>query len=211
MRMKAGEQAGFGLLLRALGGEPARLGDTLYCTAPTAGLRLSGRLTGCAIVCPAEAAPGGEELRLLACPNAGGAGTAEEVRGMDGLQELYRLYTACGMELPAFDQFYVELFHRLKAGSARLRCLREAGAVTAAAGTLFESRDAALLWGVAVQPGLQGRGLGRQVVLALCRELLREGRKPLVLCAPGTAGFYRALGFEGEERLRRISPDARHA
>lgn len=55
--------------------------------------------------------------------------------------------------------------------------------------------DCAYLCDVAIHPGYQGRGLGRELMVQLRR--LTEGHRKLVLyAAAGKEGFYRRLGFE---------------
>lgn len=61
---------------------------------------------------------------------------------------------------------------------------------------------------LAVDPGAQGRGLGRALVGAVVAELVARGGRLLLVDTSGTEGFagtrafYRRLGFRQEARIR---------
>lgn len=76
------------------------------------------------------------------------------------------------------------------------RCfVRRQGALVAAGRALADGCDVAYIADVAVLPELQGRGVGREVVMRL--KLASSGHKKIILYAvPGKEGFYRQLGFK---------------
>jgi ribosomal protein S18 acetylase RimI-like enzyme len=70
----------------------------------------------------------------------------------------------------------------------------EAGRLVAAGRVLADGRDCAYLCDVAVLPGHQGQGLGKQIVEKLL-HLSRAHRKILLYAVPGTEPFYERFGF----------------
>ena len=54
--------------------------------------------------------------------------------------------------------------------------------------------DCSYLCDIAVHPGFQGRGLGRDITVKL-RELSAGHKKIILYANPGTEGFYGKLGF----------------
>jgi ribosomal protein S18 acetylase RimI-like enzyme len=83
---------------------------------------------------------------------------------------------------------------------------RLAGYVKLRQGPLPTSARVQEIHGMAVEPGLQGRGVGRRLLAAAIDEALRRGAEKLVLRVLGTnttaLALYRAAGFVEEERLR---------
>ena len=79
--------------------------------------------------------------------------------------------------------------------NSRFRCfVYEDKKLVAAGRALADGADASYICDVAVLPGLQGLGLGKQVVQRLIA--LSSGHKKIILYSvPGKEGFYKKLGF----------------
>lgn len=70
----------------------------------------------------------------------------------------------------------------------------EAGRLAAAGRALADGADCSYICDVAVHPGHQGSGLGREMVSRLV-EASRGHRKIILYSVPGKEGFYLKLGF----------------
>jgi ribosomal protein S18 acetylase RimI-like enzyme len=70
----------------------------------------------------------------------------------------------------------------------------DAGRLAAAGRALADGADCSYICDVAVHPGHQGSGLGREMVSRLV-EASRGHRKIILYSVPGKEGFYRKLGF----------------
>ena len=106
--------------------------------------------------------------------------------------ELSRLLAA------AFDEPAIDLADRLAEDSARTVVVELDGA---AVGTIRVTRDddTAGIYGFAVDPAWQGRGIGRDVLRRVCRELRDEGIRRIGLEVAvendHALGLYTSLGF----------------
>jgi ribosomal protein S18 acetylase RimI-like enzyme len=67
--------------------------------------------------------------------------------------------------------------------------------LVAAGRALADGRDCSYICDVAVLPGYQGRGLGRELVSKLV-ELSKDHKKIILYAARGKEPFYRKLGFK---------------
>jgi GNAT superfamily N-acetyltransferase len=80
-------------------------------------------------------------------------------------------------------------------GNSLYRCfVREDGRLVGAGRALADGVDCAYLCDIALLPGHQGRGLGREIVARLV-ERARGHRKIILYAVPGKEGFYRQAGF----------------
>lgn len=80
--------------------------------------------------------------------------------------------------------------------NSMFKCLiYESGKLVAAGRALADGIDCSYICDVAVHPGYQGKGLGRQVVTTLV-ELSKNHRKIILYAAPGKEPFYLKLGFK---------------
>jgi ribosomal protein S18 acetylase RimI-like enzyme len=79
--------------------------------------------------------------------------------------------------------------------NSRFRCFAyEDGILVAAGRALADGADASYICDVAVLPGHQGLGLGKEVIRRLVA--LSAGHKKIILYSvPGKEGFYKKLGF----------------
>ena len=70
----------------------------------------------------------------------------------------------------------------------------EGGELVGAGRALADGVDCSYLCDVAVHPNLQGRGLGKAIIVKL-KELSANHKKIILYAKPGTEGFYKKLGF----------------
>ncbi len=107
-------------------------------------------------------------------------------------------------DLPALIAFYADAEQMARPPAAVERPLRDRriwiaeqeGTVAAAALTNAEIAGQAMIGGVYTAPAARGQGLSQAVVSALCRELLAEGKEPVLYWENPIAGaVYRKLGF----------------
>lgn len=113
---------------------------------------------------------------------------SDTLEGIDWL-ELEALYRAA------------PLGHKLAAGlqtvftNSRYRCFaREDGRLVGAGRALADGADCSYLCDIAVLPGHQGTGVGKEIVARLVA--LSAGHKKIILYAvPGKEPFYRRFGF----------------
>ena len=97
---------------------------------------------------------------------------------------------------PAFEDFYVDVSHRLRHGTLRLCGTNANGALASVAMTVAESEDCAVLGAVACHPDHRRRGLGTAAVSALVNRLVSEGKTVYLHRARGVSeAFYRRMGF----------------
>jgi ribosomal-protein-alanine N-acetyltransferase len=102
----------------------------------------------------------------------------------------------------------VDFADYLDAAPEYFRVVDEDGVIVACGGIeVFPQRSEAEFRWVMVSPAAQGRGFGRQLMLESARHLLRHTaiRRILVYTTPGSAGFFRKLGFASE--TLRTEPD----
>lgn len=80
--------------------------------------------------------------------------------------------------------------------NSMFRCfVYDAGRLVAVGRALADGRDGSYICDVAVHPGYQGRGLGKEVVAKLV-DLSKDHKKIILYAAPGKEPFYRKLGFK---------------
>lgn len=113
------------------------------------------------------------------------------------LAALYTLLDQCreeGFQPPPFEEFYVDISHRLRHQTAHVAVAEADGKPAACAFALWETKETAVLAGVAVAPGARGKGLGKAVVSHIIEKL--PGKRIYLFRAKGkNGGFYRSLGF----------------
>jgi len=102
------------------------------------------------------------------------------------LVELYRL-------APLGQKDAAEL--RTAFGNSRYRCLvRDQGRLVGAGRAVADGIEVSYLADIAVLPGYQGSGLGKQIVARLI-ELSAGHKRILLYAVPGKEPFYRRFGF----------------
>jgi ribosomal protein S18 acetylase RimI-like enzyme len=85
---------------------------------------------------------------------------------------------------------------KLVFSNSRYKCfVYSEGRLVGAGRALADGLDCSYICDVAVHPGFQGLGLGKDIVSKLCQ--LSSGHKKIVLYSvPGKEGFYKSLGFK---------------
>lgn len=113
----------------------------------------------------------------------------------------------------ALIAFYADAGHMTRRPAAVERPLRatrlwlaeDEGTVVAAALTNAETQDLAMIGGVYTPPTQRGRGLSQAVCSALCQELLRARKTPVLYWdTPAAGAVYRKLGFQPVGKWRSV-------
>lgn len=120
------------------------------------------------------------------------------------LARVYNLLEQCradDFQVPEFDNFYVDLSHRLRHHTAELAALEQGGKLLACGLSLWKTPEASVLGAIGVAPEARGRGLGSAVVLRLLEK--QAGKKVFVFRANGkNQEFYQRLGFHHRTYFR---------
>lgn len=96
-------------------------------------------------------------------------------------------------------------------GNSRYRCfVRDGGRLVGVGRALADGVDCSYLCDIAIHPGYQGAGLGKQIVNRLV-ELSRGHRKIILYANPGKEGFYARLGFRRMNTAMAIFADRERA
>lgn len=115
------------------------------------------------------------------------------------IKEAYELIKKCedeGFTPPDFDDFYVDVNHKLRHGSMSLCAVTENGSAVALAMTVAESGTGAVLGAVSCDPEYRGKGYGSAVVKYLTDKMTRQKRTVFLHRARNAnAAFYSGLGF----------------
>ena len=116
-------------------------------------------------------------------------------------------------DLPDLIAFYADAGHMTRRAAAVARPLRdtrlwlaeENGDIVAAALTNAETADLAMIGGVYTPPAQRGRGLSQAVCSALCADLLRAQKQPVLYWdTPAAGAVYRKLGFHAVGEWRSV-------
>ena len=96
------------------------------------------------------------------------------------IREAYELIVSCAddsFKPPAFDDFYVDVNHKLRHNAIRLVGVQEDGVLVSIAMTVAESDNGAVLGAVACLPDFRRKGYGSQVVRSLTARLLAQNKR----------------------------------
>lgn len=97
---------------------------------------------------------------------------------------------------PKFEDFYVDINHKLRHGTMRLLGLYDNGSLAAVAMTVAESTKGAVIGAVACLPQFRNKGYGTYIVNYLTNILVKEGRSVYVHRAEkANKAFYDNLKF----------------
>ncbi|MBC8535668.1 GNAT family N-acetyltransferase [Feifania hominis] len=113
----------------------------------------------------------------------------------------YRKVYALLSEVAVFDAITFEEFYMERRGAdhkatGRTYCYEVDGEVISTASAVCETERMAMLSGVATREEFRGRGLARQTVSKLCRDLLNEGKTPFIAYNnPIAEQLYQSIGF----------------
>lgn len=103
--------------------------------------------------------------------------TAAGIMEPPPLNEVYRLLTLVFDDtLPPWEDWYVDVSHRLRHGCCRIAGVVEADGLAAVAMTTAECGSAALIGGVATHPAFRRRGYARRCVMSVAAALQEEGK-----------------------------------
>ena len=113
-------------------------------------------------------------------------------------KDAYSVMESCrgrGFDVPAYEDFLLDLSHRLRHGTARCCLIYENGDPAAFAMTSALSSTQAVIGSVCTAPQYRRQGFGSRCVDLLCSVL--GGREIFIVRSPGeNEEFYRSLGFE---------------
>lgn len=95
------------------------------------------------------------------------------------------------------EELKEQLIARLGEGMGRNYVLVREGEILCHAATYAELDNLAVISGVITREDQRGKGIGTLAVSKLCKELLKEGKKPCLFYYTKQAeAFYRKIGFE---------------
>lgn len=123
---------------------------------------------------------------------------------MRSVPEGFEIRRAILADLDALVEFYAEAGLMARSRAAVVRPLRDLrvwialkrGTLCAAALTNAETEQTAMIGGVLTASAYRGQGLSQAVCSALCCDLLREGKQPVLYWeSPAAGAVYRNLGF----------------
>ncbi len=98
---------------------------------------------------------------------------------------------------PEFEDFYVDVNHKLRHNAIRLYGMCDGETLAAIARTVAESGDGAVLGAVACHPDYRRSGYGSKIVSFLTNTLIAEGKAVYLHRAQNAnAAFYQKLGFD---------------
>ncbi|MDO4882086.1 MAG: GNAT family N-acetyltransferase [Oscillospiraceae bacterium] len=98
---------------------------------------------------------------------------------------------------PPFDEFYVDVNHKLRHNTARLVGIEEDGICVASAMTVAESGTGAVIGAVSCDPDYRRRGYGSALIKHLTNILVSENKAVYLHRAQNAnVDFYKNLGFE---------------
>ena len=116
------------------------------------------------------------------------------------IKDAYDLIVKCageGFLPPVFEDFYVDVNHKLRHGAMRLCGLEVDGKLAAVAMTVAESPEGVVLGAVACDPEYRRRGCGSTIVSDIVNGVIAENKTVYLHRAKNAnAGFYARLGFE---------------
>jgi ribosomal protein S18 acetylase RimI-like enzyme len=115
------------------------------------------------------------------------------------LRAAYELIFGCADENfrpPAFEDFYVDVNHKLRHNAARICGIEHDGKLAALAMTVAESDDGAVLGAVACAQEFRRSGFASAVVKHITNSLISEGKNVFLHRAKNAnVSFYSGLGF----------------
>ncbi len=115
------------------------------------------------------------------------------------IKKFYNLILSCADENftpPCFDDFYVDINHKLRHKTMRIIGISDNGKLAAAAMTAAESDNCAVIGAVACCPEFRNRGYGSAVVKYIANSLISENKTVYLHRAENAnEAFYKKLGF----------------
>ncbi|MCQ2514629.1 MAG: GNAT family N-acetyltransferase [Ruminococcus sp.] len=115
------------------------------------------------------------------------------------LKETFKLIMKCsddGFKAPVFEDFYVDVNHRIRHNTMRMVGIRTDNQLVSVGMTVAESKNSAVIGAVASNPNYRKLGYGSKIVSCLADELMKEGKTVyLHRDLKRNAHFYESLGF----------------
>ncbi len=115
------------------------------------------------------------------------------------IKSVYELMTCSADENfvpPSFDDFYVDVNHKLRHNSTRICGIERDGILAASAMTVAESENAAVLGAVSCRPDYRKRGFGSTLIKHITNRLVSENKSVYLHRAQNAnEAFYDGLGF----------------
>ena len=115
------------------------------------------------------------------------------------IKDVYDLLVKCaeeGFMPPPFDEFYVDINHRLRHQSIRMYGIEDNGTLAAVAMTVAESDNGAVLGAVACDPEYRRMGYASKAVKYTVNCLVNENKTVFLHRSQNAnAAFYNKLGF----------------
>ncbi len=125
---------------------------------------------------------------------AGHCPPSQNVRTDVRLDDLYPLLRGAFPDIPSFEDWYVDVSHRVRHGCCHMACIYQENVPVSSAMTVAEADNSVLLGAVATAPEYRNRGLASRCVLDLVRRFYGQN----IYIAPANAevsALYVRLGF----------------
>lgn len=115
------------------------------------------------------------------------------------IKDAYDLIVRCAddnFKPPLFEDFYVDINHKLRHKTMRIYGISDNGTLVAVAMTVAESGDGAVLGAVSCDPDYRKRGYGSSIVKYISNRLIAENKAVFLHRAENAnVSFYDNLGF----------------
>lgn len=115
------------------------------------------------------------------------------------IKSAYDLIISCADEnftAPAFDDFYVDVNHKLRHSAMRMYGIEKNGALVSVAMTIAESTNSAVLGAVACSSEYRKQGYGSAIVKYITNRLITENKSVFLHRGKdANVSFYNNLGF----------------
>lgn len=116
------------------------------------------------------------------------------------IKDAYDLIVRCAddnFKPPLFEDFYVDINHKLRHKTMRIYGISDNGTLVAVAMTVAESGDGAVLGAVSCDPDYRKRGYGSSIVKYISNRLIAENKAVFLHRAENAnVSFYDNLGFK---------------
>lgn len=110
------------------------------------------------------------------------------------ISKVYTLLSTVFEQFSPFEQWYVDVSHRVRHGCCHIACVENDGEIVSSAMSIAEAKNIALIGGVATLPSHRGKGLAT----ACITELLSMLPQKTILINPVNeyaSALYRKMGF----------------
>lgn len=115
------------------------------------------------------------------------------------IKKAYELILKCADDNftpPEFEDFYVDVNHRLRHNTMRICGIENNGELASVAMTVAESKVSGIIGALACNPSERNKGFGSATVKHITNELIRENKTVYLYRAENTnISFYNRLGF----------------